>query len=128
MRARLPGAVQLVYDNYNALVIGFGPTEKPFEAIFSIAVLTRYTCLCFLQCGPALRDPKKLLKGSGKLARHIPFTRAEEFDNPAVQELIAKAQARAKKRFDPDAPGRLIIRSASAKQRPRRPPVGGENS
>ena len=25
MRARLPGAVQLVYDNYNALVIGFGP-------------------------------------------------------------------------------------------------------
>src|SRR5216684_3253867 len=82
MRARLPGAVQLVYDNYNALVIGFGPTEKPSEAIFSIAVLTRYACLCFLQCGPALRDPKKLLKGSGKLARHIPFTRAEEFDNP----------------------------------------------
>lgn len=25
MRARLPGAMELVYDNYNALAIGFGP-------------------------------------------------------------------------------------------------------
>jgi hypothetical protein len=27
LRARLPGAVEMVYDNYNALVIGFGPTS-----------------------------------------------------------------------------------------------------
>ncbi len=26
LRARLPGAVELVYDNYNALAIAFGPT------------------------------------------------------------------------------------------------------
>jgi len=25
MRARLPGAIELVYDNYNALAIGFSP-------------------------------------------------------------------------------------------------------
>src|SRR5688572_16973057 len=37
MRARLPGAVELVYDNYNALVIGFSPTERASEAVFSIA-------------------------------------------------------------------------------------------
>ncbi len=28
MRARLPGAVELVYDNYNALAIALGPTER----------------------------------------------------------------------------------------------------
>ena len=28
MRARLPNAVEMVYDNYNALVCGFGPTEE----------------------------------------------------------------------------------------------------
>ena len=28
MRARLPGAFELVYDNYNALAIGFSPTER----------------------------------------------------------------------------------------------------
>ena len=28
MRAQLPGAIELVYDNYNALVIGFGPKRE----------------------------------------------------------------------------------------------------
>ena len=28
MKSRLPGAVIMVYDNYNALVIGFGPSER----------------------------------------------------------------------------------------------------
>ena len=31
LREMLPNAVQLVYDNYNALVIGFGPSEKAGE-------------------------------------------------------------------------------------------------
>ncbi len=39
MRALLPGAVEMVYDNYNAynaLVIGFGPAERAPEVIISI--------------------------------------------------------------------------------------------
>jgi hypothetical protein len=31
MRARLPRATELVYDNYNALAIGFSPSEKASE-------------------------------------------------------------------------------------------------
>src|ERR1041385_1455400 len=38
MRKRLPGALELVYDNYNALAIGFAPTERASDVIFSIAV------------------------------------------------------------------------------------------
>jgi hypothetical protein len=38
MRARLPGAIELVYDNYNALAIGFSPTERTSDVIFSIAL------------------------------------------------------------------------------------------
>jgi hypothetical protein len=34
MRGYLPGAIELVYDNYNALAIGFGPSEKSSDAIF----------------------------------------------------------------------------------------------
>ena len=41
MRARLPGATELVYDNYNALAIGYGPSERASEAVFSIAVFPR---------------------------------------------------------------------------------------
>src|SRR4051794_36251607 len=70
MRSRLPGAIEMVYDNYNALVIGFCPTEKPSEAIFSIAVYPRSIALCFLQ-GAGLPDPDGLLQGSGNVARHL---------------------------------------------------------
>ena len=49
MRARLPGAIELVYDNYNFFVIGFGPNDKPSQAIFSIAAHARGVNLCFLQ-------------------------------------------------------------------------------
>src|ERR1039458_9537409 len=66
--ARLPGAVQLVYDNYNALVIGFGPSERASEASFSIVLYPRWVTLFFLQ-GAGLPDPRRLLKGSGKVVR-----------------------------------------------------------
>jgi hypothetical protein len=49
MRKRLPHSIELVYDNYNALACGFGPTEKTSEAIFSIAVFPKNVSLFFLQ-------------------------------------------------------------------------------
>ena len=120
MRARLPGAVQLVYDNYNALAIGFGPSERASEAIFSIALYPRWVTLFFLQ-GAGLPDPRRLLKGSGKVVRHIVLASAADLDLPAIQDLMAQALQRAEAGIDPAAPGRLVIRSISAKQRPRRP-------
>jgi len=121
MRARLPNAIQMVYDNYNFLVIGFSPTERPSEAIFSIAIGARRVSLCFLQAAARLPDPEKLLRGSGKQARHIRLESAAELDRPAVQALMSQALKRAVVPFDATVPGRLIIRSVSAKQRPRRP-------
>jgi len=48
----------MVYDNYNFLVIGFSPTERPSEAIFSIAMSPRRVSLCFLQAGPSCQTPE----------------------------------------------------------------------
>jgi hypothetical protein len=70
LRKRLPGACELVYDNYNALAIGFGPSERASEAIISIALYPRWVTLFFLH-GVRLRDPKKILQGSGTRVRHI---------------------------------------------------------
>ena len=120
MRARLPGAVQLVYDNYNALAIGFGPSEHASEVIFSIALYPRWVTLFFLQ-GAGLPDPQRLLKGNGKVVRHIVLASAADLDQPAIRDLMAGALRRAEAGIDPTAPGRLVIRSISAKQRPRRP-------
>ena len=70
MHKRLPNAIELLYDNYNALVIGFGPTERPSEAIFSIVLYPRRAGLAFLQ-GAKLPDPRKRLRGSGTVARNV---------------------------------------------------------
>ena len=120
LRARLPGAVELVYDNYNALAIGFGPTERTSDAILSIALWPRWVSLFFLQ-GAGLPDPNRLLRGKGKVARHIVLESAADLDKPAVRQLIARALERARTPLDPTGTSRLVIKSVSAKQRPRRP-------
>lgn len=119
LRARLPGAVELVYDSYNALAIGIGPTERTSEAIFSLALFPRRVSLFFMH-GAALPDPERLLRGSGNQSRHLVLEAASDLDRPAVQALITRALERAKP-IDATRPGRVIIKSVSAKQRPRRP-------
>lgn len=120
MRSRLPSANELVYDNYNALAIGFGPSERASEAIFSIALYPRWVSLFFLQA-KGLRDPERLLQGSGRVVRHIVLERPDDLDLPAVRDLMQQALELAKVPLDPKAARRLIIKSVSAKQRPRRP-------
>ena len=124
MRARLPGAVELVYDNYNALAIGFGPNERATDAVFSIAVFPRRPSLVFIY-GAGLPDPKKLLNGSGNQVRHIQIldATASVLDKPAVKALMSAALEEADVKIDPRATRRIVIKSVSKKQRPRR--VGG---
>jgi hypothetical protein len=121
MRARLPGAIELIYDNFNALAIGFGPTERASDAIFSIALFPRWVSLFFLMNGARLRDPAGCLEGGGKQARHIKLKDPALLDSLAVQELIAQALELSEKKIDSSQPRRLIIKSISATQRPRRP-------
>lgn len=120
MRTILPGALELVYDNYNGLAIGLGPSERASEAILSIALYPRWISLFFLQ-GAKLPDPHKMLKGSGRQVRHIVLEDARDLDKPAIHTLIAQALRCAPRPLDPTTPGRTIIKSISAKQRPRRP-------
>ena len=124
MRARLPGAIELVYDNYNALAIGFGPGERASEAIFSIALYPRWVTLFFLR-GAALDDADGILRGSGNQVRHIVLESAATLDKPAVRRLMKGALAQAKRGIDPKGRRRIVIKAVSAKQRPRRPVSSG---
>jgi hypothetical protein len=120
MRKRLPNAIEFVYDNYNALVFGFGPNERPSDAIFSIVMYPRKVGSCFLQ-GAKLPDPHKRLKGSGNVVRNVTLGDLAILDDPQIVALMHEALRRAKVRMDPKQKRKLIIRSISAKQRPRRP-------
>ena|SRR5579871_4765098 len=119
MRKRVPGAVEIVYDNYNALAIGFGPNEKASLAIFSIALYPQWVNLFFLQ-GAKLPDPARRLQGSGKVVRSVRLDK-KTLDDPEILSLIHTALARARVLIDPTQPRRLVIKSVSKKQRPRRP-------
>jgi hypothetical protein len=120
MKARVPGASILVYDNYNALAIGFGPSDKAGQAVLSLAVMPRWVTLCFLR-GVGLPDPHGLLNGSGNQVRHIRLHTPEAIDDSRIQALICTALGRAEPPIDATREQQLIIRSISAKQRPRRP-------
>ena len=120
MKARVPGAAILVYDNYNALAIGFGRSDKASEAILSLAVMPRWVTLCFLW-GKTLPDPHVLLKGEGSRVRHVRLHEAAAFDDPRIQALIDAALEQTDWPIDSAAQQRLVIKSISAKQRPRRP-------
>ncbi len=123
MRELLPGAVQLVYDNYNALVIAFGPTERASDAIFSIALYPRWVNLFFAH-GADLPDPKKLLRGSGTQVRSIKLKSGGDLDVAPVRLLMKLALQKAGHLLEDPASARLVIKSISAKQRPRRPAAG----
>jgi|tagenome__1003787_1003787.scaffolds.fasta_scaffold20500774_2 hypothetical protein len=120
MRRRMPGATEFVYDNYNALVVGFGPTGRPSEAVLSVVIYPGHVNLGFLQ-GAVLDDPHQLLQGSGTQFRHIKLIPdASVLERPGVQDLIARAIADADAPFDPARTRTIDIRSVSKKQRPRR--------
>jgi hypothetical protein len=118
MRGLMPQALELVYDNYNFFVIGYGPTEKAGDAIFSLAAQAKGLSLCFLQ-GAKLPDPNKLLRGSGNVVRNIRVESPDALDDPKVRQLIDIALKRAKRPIPVNGSHQLIIKSISAKQRPR---------
>lgn len=119
MRRRLPTANELVWDNYNFFVIGYSPTEKPTDAPLSIAARANGVGLCFIH-GAKLPDPKGLLLGFGRQTRFIRVEAASQLRDPDVARLITTAISRNATPFSSRGRGRLIVRSISAKQRPRR--------
>src|SRR5882672_4757949 len=70
LRKRLPSAIELVYDNYNFLAIGFSTTERTSDAIVSLAVSAKGVALSFYH-GASLPDPHQILLGSGKQNRYL---------------------------------------------------------
>ena len=119
LRRRLPAAIELIYDNYNALAIGFGSTERSADWIVSLAVYARGVNLYFIY-GVALPDPNKLLLGSGNQGRFVRLESAEMIDRPEIEALLAAAIKECDTPLPRTGRGRLVIKSVSPKRRARR--------
>jgi hypothetical protein len=118
LRRRVPGANELVYDNYNFLVIAYCPNERTSDSYFSLGANRQGANLFFGYNGTQLADPRGLLQGGGASNRFLRLPSAEVLADPDVQALIDQALAISK----PPAGqrGKLIVRSISPTQRPRR--------
>ena len=100
MRERLPGALEIVYDNFNALAIGYGPTERSKDIIFSIAGFPLWVSR-FLVGGPFLSDPKGLLKGEGSTVRHIVLKDTQVASGRSPRGVIVVRWCRQVSRYQP---------------------------
>jgi len=119
LRKRFPAANEFAYDNYNFFVIGYGPTERASDCFVSIAAAANGVGLCFIH-GARLPDPKKVLLGSGKQTRFIRLDTLGVLKRPEIDTLLTVAAAGAKTPLPSIGRGKLVVRSVSAKQRPRR--------
>ena len=113
LRRRFPGAVEMVYDKKNSLVIGFAPDERASNVINSIAVYTKWINLYFFE-GDSLPDPEGLLQGTGTTVRHIRLDSAADLDRPAVAALMSAALKCADPPLDKKARRRVLIKQRSS--------------
>ena len=119
LRRRYPTAIELVYDNYNALAIGYSSTERTSDVFFSLAVYARGVNLYFMY-GRSLPDPKRLLQGSGNQGGFVRLSDLSVLDHPDVKALMRAAVAQSAPPLPSRGRGRTIVKSISPKQRPRR--------
>ena len=119
LRKRMPAAVELVYDNYNALAIAYGSSERRGDWIVSLAVYARGVNLYFIY-GVALPDPHGLLQGSGNQGRFVRLESAAMLDRREIDDLLKAAIAEADTPLPARGKGYTVIKAVSPNQRRRR--------
>jgi hypothetical protein len=122
LRARLPGLFEIVYvyENQDALVISYSPTEDGYEGLCSIGAVPRGGELFF---GQGARCRSRIEQAASGERQDGASRRAEldgEFDRPEIEALMAAALNLAKVRLDASAKGAVILRAEAQKQRTRR--------
>jgi len=118
LRKRLPTAIELVYDNYNFLAIGYSPTERTSDTVVSLAASAKGVALSFYH-GASLPNPHSILQGSEKQNRFVRVPTSKTLNQPDVEALLRAAVSQAASPF-PSSRGYTVIKSVSAKQRTRR--------
>jgi hypothetical protein len=113
---------ELIYDNYNALAIGWSITEKLGYTFCSIAAYrTNYNIHFGFYWGSEIADPEKILKGEGKQYRYFLVTDLKDFPKAYIKKLMKEAYANSLGKVKEPKPwpkGETIVKSISANQRP----------
>jgi hypothetical protein len=121
-----PKTNELIYDNYNAVAIGWSPSEKVGHTFCSIAAAPRYAHFGFYW-GSELSDPQQLLLGKGKQYRYIIVHNTGDFPEAYIKQLMKEAYKNSLSKLKPGElalNGATITKSISpVKKRPGSTPV-----
>jgi hypothetical protein len=110
---------ELIYDNYNFLAFGWGPTDRMSDIFCSIAVGTLGVIFGF-NWGVKLDDPKGLLAGGGSQFRSLRVPEITKFPKADVKRLLKQAYDLSVERLKgrPQTPtGQTITKSVSPTRR-----------
>ena len=84
-----PDCNELVYHTH-ALTAVFSISDKLSDAFCMLPIYRNHLNLGFNK-GTLLKDPNKLLTGTGNLTRHIDVKKVSDYRNPKVKALMQEA-------------------------------------
>lgn len=90
----LPKVKETVDSSGPYITYGYAPGYK---GVVSYITVSQTGVKLGVARGTSLRDPKKLLKGSGKVNRHVVIKTADDLETPGLRQLIRAALAAWKK-------------------------------
>lgn len=97
LRKRLDGAVERVDEPAHMLAYSYGPG---YRGLVCTLILSQTGVKLGLNQGASLDDPRGLLRGSGKVHRHIQFRTPQDIQQTGVNALIDLARALCHKRIE----------------------------
>jgi hypothetical protein len=119
-----PQTNELIYDNYNAVVFGWSPTNKVGHIFCSIAIGRTSKNVHFgFYWGSELTDPDKILLGQGHQYRYILVTNKDKFPKSYICNLIKEAYSNSLLKVKDQKQilyGQTIVKSISEKKRERK--------
>jgi hypothetical protein len=119
-----PQANELIYDNYNALAVGWSPTDRVGHTFCSIAVGRTSNNLHFgFYWGREISDPDKILLGEGNQYRYILVPDKNKFPKAYIKKLVKEAYANSLAKVKDKKQivnGQTIVKSVSAKKREKK--------
>ncbi len=120
MRKLWPTAISRSTTTTSSWRSAYCSTERTSDCIVSLAVSPKGVSLSFYY-GATVPDPEHVLLGAGKQNRYLRLTSAALLKTPTVPGPLLRAAARqAETPLPASGKGCTIIKSVSAKQRPRR--------
>jgi hypothetical protein len=114
-----PDSNELIYDNYNALAVGFSLTDKAGDVFCSFAVYSKYVNFGFNR-GSEINDTENKLSGDGSLYRYLTVKDIKDFPEAYIKKLSKQAYINSLARLKEgkqSLKGKTIVKLISTKKR-----------